>query len=261
MKRLIVLAAGTGSRLGTLTDSKPKCLQTISGKSILDWQIDVARSQGMEEIVVVRGHLAQHIRVEGVKYVENLEYAASNMLYSLWCARAHLMGEVIVSYGDIIFSPQVFKSISEAEEDMAIAIDLQWFSYWRQRFSDVLSDAESMELGEDGRIVSLGEKTRDLSRVQGQYIGLMKFSASGSESICTYLEKESSTMQSVVYGAAECSLKEAYMTDFLQHLINNGHRLTPVFIEGGWLEIDHASDLDLANELVHMEGGQFVITR
>jgi len=48
--RMVILAAGTGSRLRLLTDSRPKCLVEVGGKSILRWQIEVARSLGISDI-------------------------------------------------------------------------------------------------------------------------------------------------------------------------------------------------------------------
>jgi choline kinase len=36
-----------------------------------------------------------------------------------------------------------------------------------------------------------------------------------------------------------------YMTTFIQILISNKFQVTPVFINGGWVEIDSPSDLDV----------------
>ena len=36
--RAIILAAGRGSRMGALTDPAPKCLTTLAGQTLLDWQ-------------------------------------------------------------------------------------------------------------------------------------------------------------------------------------------------------------------------------
>ncbi|ULK54157.1 hypothetical protein HUZ88_14430 [Citrobacter portucalensis] len=35
----VILAAGVGSRLRPMTNDKPKCLVTVAGKSILDYQL------------------------------------------------------------------------------------------------------------------------------------------------------------------------------------------------------------------------------
>ena len=40
MKKAIILSAGQGSRLGHLTDDKPKCLIDFNGRTLLDRQLD-----------------------------------------------------------------------------------------------------------------------------------------------------------------------------------------------------------------------------
>ena len=42
---VVILAAGRGSRLKSNTDNKPKCLNTIKGFSLLDWQLTVLRKK------------------------------------------------------------------------------------------------------------------------------------------------------------------------------------------------------------------------
>ena len=58
---MIILAAGQGSRLRPLTDDRPKCLVEIHGKPLLEWQLEVARSEGVEKISVVRGYKEEAI--------------------------------------------------------------------------------------------------------------------------------------------------------------------------------------------------------
>ena len=43
--------------------------------------------------------------------------------------------------------------------------------------------------------------------------------------------------------------EKMYMTSFLQHLISQGHRISPVFVDGGWLEVDTVQDLNLYEQL------------
>ena len=44
-----------------------------------------------------------------------------------------------------------------------------------------------------------------------------------------------------------------YMTAFLRHLIASGLEVRGVVVEGGWLEVDSVSDLDLYERL-HEQG-------
>ena len=54
--KAIIIAAGASSRL-QLTKEKPKGLLDINGKTILDRQISLFRSNGIDEIII---HTGQH---------------------------------------------------------------------------------------------------------------------------------------------------------------------------------------------------------
>ena len=49
MRKLIILAAGEGTRLRPYTLDRPKCLVEIQGRSILAWQMGLARKAGIAE--------------------------------------------------------------------------------------------------------------------------------------------------------------------------------------------------------------------
>jgi len=53
--KAVILSAGQGRRLLPLTENSPKCLLPISGKTIIEWQIDALLAAGIKEISVVTG--------------------------------------------------------------------------------------------------------------------------------------------------------------------------------------------------------------
>src|SRR4029453_8740004 len=55
MKKAIILSAGQGSRLGHLTDDRPKCLIEFNGRTLLYKKLDGLAANGLEEAVVVTG--------------------------------------------------------------------------------------------------------------------------------------------------------------------------------------------------------------
>ena len=59
--RVIIIAAGKGSRLNPLTDDKPKCMLELNGKSLLQYQIDALRGAGIDRIAVIRGYKKEKI--------------------------------------------------------------------------------------------------------------------------------------------------------------------------------------------------------
>ena len=96
MKKAIILSAGQGSRLGHLTDDRPKCLIEFNGRSLLDRQLDTLAANGVEEAVVVTGfrddQIEEAIARRGsmgpsVRTVYNPFYKVADNLGSLFVAR------------------------------------------------------------------------------------------------------------------------------------------------------------------------------
>ena len=54
--KTIILAAGRGSRMGNLTDEKPKCLLEVFGKPLIEHQIEALTKGGIEDIAIVTGY-------------------------------------------------------------------------------------------------------------------------------------------------------------------------------------------------------------
>jgi D-glycero-D-manno-heptose 1,7-bisphosphate phosphatase len=63
----VYLAAGEGTRLGSLTATTPKPLLPVSGKPFLDYLLEDAKRFGITHVVILVGHLGEHIqnRYEG----------------------------------------------------------------------------------------------------------------------------------------------------------------------------------------------------
>jgi len=55
--KVIILAAGEGTRLGHLTHQNPKGLVELFGKSLLQWQVELFRRYDINDITIVKGYL------------------------------------------------------------------------------------------------------------------------------------------------------------------------------------------------------------
>ena len=56
MAKVIILAAGEGSRLTPLTNNKPKCLVNFLGKTLLEYQLNVFKKFKIKKICIVAGY-------------------------------------------------------------------------------------------------------------------------------------------------------------------------------------------------------------
>ena len=127
--RAIILAAGTGSRLGAV--DRPKPLTPVHGVSILHRALTGLAAAGVREAVVVVGHRAGDIvaatgdRFGGIRvsYVHSDAFAETNNAYSLWLARAELDRDVFLLDGDVLFDTELLRRLaaSDAPATMAVA--------------------------------------------------------------------------------------------------------------------------------------------
>jgi len=248
---MIILAAGQGERLWPLTDTCPKCLVELGGRSLLDWQLRAAQSVGIKDVVVVGGYRAEQLERPGIKLIVNPEYQATNMVYSLFCAQDEFGDEFILSYGDIAYSSAVLRALLDDSTTIGVVVDRDWQSYWEIRFDDPLRDAESLRLGDQGRILSIGQKEEEIERIEAQYIGLIAFRGSGVAALkqAYRVAREADQADQMPFGGVR-SLATLYMTDMLQGMIDLGYSVSAVTVHGGWVEIDNLHDLKVAEQAI-----------
>ncbi|RYY82543.1 MAG: phosphocholine cytidylyltransferase family protein [Comamonadaceae bacterium] len=236
--KAIILAAGRGSRMQKLTDDRPKCLVELRGQCLLDRQLAALRAAGISEIGIVTGYrrelIAQHVQGQGVAEFHNPRWSETNMVSSLEAADAWLAAEpCIVSYSDIFYQPGGVQALMRSTAALALTYDPHWLRLWQQRFADPLSDAETFRLRPDGTLSEIGNKPTSVDQVQGQYMGLLRFTPQGWAEV----------------GRIRAALPplvrdKAHMTGTLQAVIAEGRvPVHAVPYEQEWGEIDSADDL------------------
>ncbi len=107
----LLLAAGIGSRLYPLTRNEPKCLTMVNAMSILERLISSLNQHGFKRLVVITGHLENHIRdflgnqAGDIKidYIFSPLYKTTNNIYSLWMAREIINEPFLLLESDLVF--------------------------------------------------------------------------------------------------------------------------------------------------------------
>jgi choline kinase len=236
--KAIILAAGEGTRLRLFIFEKPKCLVEVEGKSLLQRQLDVLASEKIQPVILIGGYKAEMLKRPDAQLRINPRFNETNMVWTLFSAEAELNDDVLICYGDIVYSRDILRAILRSDADIAVTTDLEWESYWRARNEDPLDDAETLKLHADGRIYEIGQKPNSLDEIEGQYMGLIKLSSQG----CEVLKRvfHDAMNRNDLMGK---SVEKAYMTDLLQAVINDGYAVHSVPISGQWVEVDTVSDL------------------
>lgn len=237
--KAIILAAGEGTRLRPYTLDRPKCLVEVDGVSLLDRQLAVLATEVIEPIILIGGYRIEMLKRPGIEIRENPRYAETNMVWTLFCAEDDLEGEVLLCYGDIVYSREILQAVINSKADIAVAIDLGWESYWRDRNEDPLADAETLKMSKDNLIIEIGQKPKSLAEIEGQYMGLMKFSKKGISDLKRVFNNAKA--KGDLRGK---SPEKAYMTDLLQLMIDSGVTVKAITVNSNWVEVDTVGDLE-----------------
>lgn len=245
--KVIIIAAGFGSRLGTDTKKIPKGLLNINGKSIIEKQIELFNEFGINDISIITGPY-ENFGIKNVKYIHDEDYQNHDVLGSLMAARNDIFGDVLTSYSDIIFDKKILQEILQFDGDIGIPVDYQWKEAYIDRNQHPISEADTV-LIKNNKIIKIEKaiKKNKIDEKIAEFLGPLKLSSKGSKIIVDIYKNLENTHKGK-FGKAS-SLKKAYLTDLLQYLINLGINVVPIKISGKWCEIDTPQDLENARKI------------
>ena len=242
---MIIVAAGQGTRLRPLTDNKPKCMVEYHNKPIIDYILDVASECNIRDVAIVNGYkkqvLEKYLENRDITFFTNEKFDTTNMVSTLFNAKDFMNDDIIISYADIIYKKEILEKLITSNEDFNVVIDKDWRTLWSLRMENPLEDVETLRVV-DGNIVELGKKPNNYDDIEGQYIGLIKISKSTMARVTAFYESldKGKLYDGQVYD-------NMYMTSLIQMIIDNLVDVKPVFINGGWIEIDSVEDMENYN--------------
>ncbi len=243
----IIIAAGSGKRISDDVKSIPKSLINVNGKPIINYQIEVLKKLKIENIIVITGKYSEKFKIKNIQYVNDKDHEKHDILGSLMEAKDFLKDDVIVLYSDIIFEEKIIKQILESNDDISIAIDMDWRKHYKNRSEHPESEAENVLLDSEGNIIEIKKNIKNEEMEIGEFLGIMKVTNHGSQIFVKKYEDVSKKHEGNFHNAP--SISKAYLTDMLQELIDSEINIDPVFVEGKWCEIDTMQDLKIAEEL------------
>ena len=173
-------------RLRPLTDTKPKCLLEVGGRTLLQRTVDAMRAAGATEFVVVTGYraeqirhfLTQHYPNLTIHFLHNADYEHNNNIYSLWMSGQVVRGqEFLLMDSDILCDPETVAVVAR-QETSALAVNRHELGEEEMK---VVVDA-------DMRITEIS-KTCQPQDALGESVGIEKMTASYSEALFRELDQ------------------------------------------------------------------------
>ena len=259
----IIPAAGFEKQLLPLIQDKPKCLLDIKGKTILERQVASLNEVNIKDIAVIRGYQKDKIALPNLRYYDNDRYEETGELVSIFCAENELKGRCLLLYSDIIFETGILEKLLKSPEDITIVVDQAWVDQSTSARPHVKPDLVMLDTPPSAgyrfvppegpsTLVKIGQQL-DPERAHAEFdgsqipalsypqaIGLTMLSESGTELFKAAYKKRLAAQAAPFHEAP--SLTKASLTDMLQDLVDQGHRVACVSIYKGWMEVDTFED-------------------
>ncbi len=241
--KIIILAAGQGTRLRPLTNDRPKCMVEYKNKPMINYILETIKECNLNDVVIVNGYkkeiLEKYLEDENLTFSTNEDFESTNMVSTLFCAKDFMNDDLIISYADIIYKKEILIELIKSKNDFSVVVDRKWKELWSLRMENPLEDAETLKV-ENGKIIELGKKPKNYEEIHGQYIGLIKISKNIVKKVIKFYEK---LPKDKMYDNKD--FNNMYMTSFIQLIIDDLNDVYPVYIDGGWLEIDTIEDRNM----------------
>ena len=213
----------------------------FGGKTLLERQLRAYKDSGIEEISLIRGYKKEKIKYKGIQYFENTDYQNNNILNSIFYAEKFINGNIIISYSDILFDTSVVQRTIESDHDISVVVDIDWRGYYVGRKDHPISEAENVIFNSNNEVEKIGKINTGNEEVHGEFIGMIKLSNRGTEIFKQHFHRLKKTYWNKPFQRAKI-FQKAYLTDFIQELVDIGIKVHCVIIESGWKEIDTVED-------------------
>jgi dTDP-glucose pyrophosphorylase len=217
--KAVVLAAGLGKRLGSVTVEKPKVLVKVGEKTLIEHNLDKLRNLGIKQVAVVVGYKGEMVRQllgNTVTYYEQTD--------RLGTAHAFLQAKKFID-------EPFFLGLNG---DMFFTDPLKDFAGLTPPAIAVYRVEDSSRYGrfeiKNGKVISVKEKAAE--HVPG-FINAGVYSF--PKEVFGYIEKTPLSPR-----------KEYEITDTIQMMIDSGWRFSAYELKGFWRDIAYVSDIEEA---------------
>jgi len=230
--KALILAAGMGSRLWPLTRNTPKSLLDLGhGLTLIELQMEALRECGVRDVVLVTGYCSDQVEAKlkvyhdvNIQIVYNPFYDISNNLVSAWLALPYLPEDFVLINGDDIFKTDLIRNLVHAKGEIVMAISR------KEHY-----DSDDMKVETRGDRVLKVAKTLPLEIVNGESVGIMRFSRAGAR----WFEEELDQILRQQGG------RDVFYLQALANIMIKGLPVNYLEVDSSeWAEVDFHPDLE-----------------
>lgn len=179
--KVLLLAAGRGTRISRYLNGNPKCTVDIGDEKLIQYTIKMLNKKGITDIALVLGYrgdvIKETLKDFNLKYYYNPFFDVTNSIASAWFAKEFLDDDMLIMNADVYMEESLFDHILENKDEAVMFADGS-----RKEEADYKFKYENGILKKYGK-----ELTGD--DVTGEYVGIGRFSKEFMKIYCTKLEE------------------------------------------------------------------------
>ena len=226
--KVLLLAAGRGTRISRYLAGNPKCTVDIGGQKLIQYTIELFHKKGITDIAMVLGYRAEVIQetlkdYEGIRYFYNPFFDVTNSIASAWFAKDFLSqyDDTLIMNADVYLEETLLDRILECHKSPVMFAD-----------GTRKEEADYQYKYENGLLVKYGKELTG-SDITGEYIGIGRFS---KDFMPEFMEK--------LDGMIRTQQHSVWWENILYEMV--GKR--PVYVEEMdglfWAEVDYVEDYE-----------------
>jgi choline kinase len=233
--KTVVLAAGTGSRLGEITKARTKGMVPVLGKRLIDYLLDFLDMTMMDEVIVVGGFhyedLKSHLETRKnpkIRVIENKEYLKGNIFTLKTALREFDNESFLITNVDHVYPRVMFDTMKKSFNGITAMCDF-----------DRTLGADDMKVKLKADRSTVERISKQLDQFDCGYIGM------------TYVDKSMSSVYRAAVDRAVAKNGEKAVVENVLHLLSEEGEHAPAICDlsgFGWYEIDTPDELYSAEE-------------
>ncbi len=225
--KVLIMAAGVGSRISRHLQNQPKCCVDVDGKPLIKYTFELLNRKGITNIAIVTGYQEKYIHqaLEGFQYARffNPFYRVANSISSAWFARDFLVGDdLLIMNGDVYMEDAILDALLHDPNSPVLLSD-----------STRINDADYRFQWQGNLLKKYGKQLSN-EETTGEYVGIGKLS---QQDVMLFRQQVIDAVSSEDYGC--------WWEEVIYRSVETGREVYVHDIAGKfWAEVDYIEDYE-----------------
>lgn len=234
IRTAVIVAAGIGSRLKEITQSKPKGFLVLDKMPIIEESVVKLFSCGIEKILIGTGYLSEEYeeltkRYSQIMCVKNKYFKETGSMYTLYNLKEEINDDFLLLESDLIYDKKGITILMEDRHDNVILGSGMTNS----------GDEVFIEVDENKHLINMSKNRDELKSVYAELVGITKISIDTYQKMCEFSENRFKSNRKLDYEYALVGISKD-VNIYIKKLENYA-----------WCEIDDENHLERAEKVIY----------